>query len=433
MSGMRKSLKFATALVGGVLAGTTLAHASGFQLKEQGAGLQGLSFAGATAKADDLSTLFFNPAGMSRLDGMQAELNTSYIVPSAEFAPTSASGGGFNPVAVSDGDGGDAGQAAVVPSVYGMYQIDERTRIGLSINTPFGLATEYDDGWVGRYHALKSELTTIAVSPVLSYQATDGLSVGFGPIIQYADGTLTKAVNFAGLVGAGPDGTSKVEADDLGYGFQAGLLYEFDEDSRIGLSYRSQVRHRLEGEISVTNVPGALSANPAFSDETGYMKLTTPDVVSIGAYHALNDQWAVLSDISWTNWSTFNEIRIVGDTSGLDRTYVREAWDDTFFVSVGTEYKPTSNWTLQAGVAYDQSPVDDEHRTFRIPDSDRLWLSAGVGYELNENFSFNIGYTHIIADDVSVTEDQGSAAEGTITGDYEADVNIIAANISYKF
>lgn len=431
MSGMRNSLKFATALVGGVLAGTTMAHASGFQLKEQGAGVQGLSFAGATAKADDLSTLFFNPAGMSRLDGDQAELNLSYIVPSAEFNPTSASGGVGGNVAISDGDGGDAGVAALVPSVYGMYQLDERTRIGLSVNTPFGLSTEYDDGWVGRYHALKSELTTIAVSPMISYQATDKLSVGFGPVAQYATGELTQAVNFAGV--GGTDGLSKVEADDIGYGIQAGLLYEFDEDSRVGVSYRSQVRHRLEGNIKLFNVPGAVAGLPQFANEDGYLELTTPDIVSIGAYHALNDKWAVLGDLAWTNWSTFNEIRIVGD-SGLERQYVRESWNDTFFVALGTEYKPTDEWTLQFGVAYDESPVDDEFRTFRIPDSDRFWMSAGVGYEINENFSANIAYTHIIADDVSVTQNENAGAfDGTVTGDYDASVDIVAVNLSYKF
>ena len=421
----------ATTVVASVLTVSGFANAAGYQLKEQGGSLQGLSYAGASAKADDLSTIFFNPAGLSRINGTQGEVTVSVINPSAEFSPETVSGGGAAPISASDGDGGDAGVLAVVPAMYAAYDYSDDVKFGVSINTPFGLSTEYDEGWVGRFHAIKSSLMTITTTAVMSYNVNDRLSVAAGPSVQYINGELTKAVNFAGL-GVGGEGKSILNAEDIGFGGVAGLLYQYDENSRIGLNYRSRVNHRLDGRVEVTNVPGALAGNAAFKSEEAYAEVTTPDILSIGAYHAFDDKWSVMGEFAWTNWSVFDELR-VNNENGSNRELVEENWHDTMFAALGAEYKMNDAATFQFGVAYDQSAVDEKDLTFRIPDTDRYWVSMGFGYQFSEVSKLNVGYTHIFGEKVTVTEEQTSGAQGTVTGSYDSSVDILSVQYKHTF
>ncbi|RED44664.1 OmpP1/FadL family transporter [Aestuariispira insulae] len=422
----------ATAVIGAVLVASNFAHAAGYQLKEQGAALQGTSFAGATAKGGDMSTLFFNPAGMAQLEGNQFEVNASVISTHAEFSLESVSGG--NGQLSTSGNGGDAGDVAVVPSTYAMWDINDEWNVGIAINTPFGLKTEYEDGWVGRYHALKSELMTVTINPVFSYKVNDKLSIGGGPLVQYIEGELSKNINFS--VAGGSDGKSILSADDIGYGFSAGFQYDYSNDTRIGFSYRSSVDHRLKGNIDIQGtVPGAFSSSQQFKDARAHADVKTPDIASLGVYHKVNDQWAVMGDVAYTNWSVFNELRVIDD-SGTQRELVDENWEDTLFLSIGTEYQVNDALNLQFGVAYDQSAVSQKDLTFRIPDADRLWVSAGIGYQFSEDTSLNLGYTHIFADDVTVTEDETNAStvpNGQVTGTYDSSVDILAVNFAMKF
>lgn len=425
-----------------VLAATTAfafasldAQAAGFQLKEQSASLQGLSFAGATAKADDLSTIFFNPAGMTRLQGGQAEANVSYISPSSELTlrNATASSGAAGKPALTDGNGGDAGEAAAVPALYALWDVNEKTKFGLAVNTPFGLATKYDDGWAGRYYALDSELTTINIAPSIAYKIDNRWSVGGGLQIQYADARLTKAINSAAIAGnsALADGESILEGDDIALGYTFGVLYELCKNTRYGISYRSAVDHKLRGDLDITGpVEGA---NVLLTDSKASAELKTPDIVAIGAYHQFHEKWAVLADATWTGWSSFQNLKVVDD-AGLTRENVEENWDDTYFVALGTEYYHDDKTTLQFGIAYDQGATDAEHRTFRIPDSDRYWVSAGIQHKFDEDKSFSLGYSRIFTGDVKISEDTDPTNSGIVSGSYEDNsVDILAANFRWKF
>ncbi len=431
----RYTTLFATSAL--VCAVASSAHAAGFQLKEQGAALQGLSFAGATAKTDDLSTIFFNPAGMTRLEGDQLDVTVSVIAPSSKLTISSiagSTGGGGNFPANGDSNGGDAGKLAAVPAFYAMWDVNPKIKAGLAVNTPFGLATEYDDGWAGRYYALESELKTINIAPSLAYKVDDKLSLGGGVQVQYASARLTGAVNYDAIFGGSPaDGKSIMEGDDIGWGFNFGALYEFDENTRIGASYRSRVHHSLEGDLNITNQPGPLVGNANFSDADIKAKLVTPDMFSVGIYHGLNEKWAVLADAAWTNWSLFKDLTVTNAVDNLQRQHVEENWEDTYFVALGTEYKRDADTTYQFGVAYDKSPVKDEYRTFRIPDSDRFWVSAGYRKNINQKWTFNAGYSHIFAQDATVTEDAEAATHGTISGEFNSNVNILSLGLKYNF
>lgn len=324
-SGMRRGYSAcARAIFGvcGVLAVSgTPALGAGFAIKEQSPAALGNAFAGATAEAADIGYMFFNPAGLTRHDGHRALAGVSYILPKAEPENMTASTALGAPIGGGNG-GGDAADNALTPVLYGMASVSDRVKLGLGVNAPFGLKTGYDWGWAGRYHALDSELATVTVNPTLAIRATDWLSVGAGLQAQYADAKLTNAVDFgtigaaAGIPGAIPaaqDGFARVDGDDWGFGGSAGVLLEPREGTRIGAAYRSQVEHRLEGDadfvLDAAGVGAALrGATGRFVDTGASARLTTPDTASLGIYHEIDERWAVMGEVQWTNWSVFQRL-----------------------------------------------------------------------------------------------------------------------------
>lgn len=411
----------------------TSANAAGFQLKEQSSSLQGLSFAGASAKADDLSTMFFNPAGLTRLEnGNQISLTSSYILPSAEFNPDSATVAGLGPIAGTDG--GDAGVGALVPSFYGQFDLglDDRWRTGISVNTPFGLSTKYDNNWVGRFHAIESELMTINVAPTVAYQLTDTLSIGGNVQAQYVDAKLTNNVLLPAPFPAGTEGRSKLEGDDIAFGWGLGVMWQATDATRVGANYRSRIVHKLDGDVNVSTLGGTTLQD--FGAKAG---LTTPDILSVGAVHELNDQWSVMGEVAWTNWSTFDDLTVISDAGAQVQT-VDESWNDTWFFAVGSEYKHNETWTFRGGLAYDQAAVGTAHRTARIPETDRVWGSLGASYNLSPSTSIDMSYTYIHAMKSDLDEDKGLGAGGgapvaNVSGDYDANVNIATVGVNFKF
>lgn len=436
---LRTSIKLLT-LTTALVSSASLTYAAGFQLKEQGSAQQGLSFAGATSKGDDLSTVFFNPAAMTRFKGNHAEVNMSYIRPSAKAKINSVTPTGVGNPTAADGAGGDAGGGAFVPSAYALWSYTDDLKFGLAVNAPFGLATEYDDGWAGRYFALKSELQTIAISPSIAYKVNPKFSVGGSIVLQQAKAELSQAVNMKAVgVAAGvpaptaltyDDGISTVDGTDTSFGYALGLLYEFNEDSRVGVSYRSRIKHTLEGDVTVTNVPAALAAVPALATTGGSADLTTPETLSVGGYHKINDKFAVMADLTWTSWTNFDYL-IVKDDTGLIRSSVHENWTDSYFTAVGMEYFHNDDVTYQFGVAYDTSPVPDQDRTFRIPDANRLWVSTGAKIDIDDKSEVTLGYTHIFVEDIDVNET--SASGGTVSAEFEANVDILTVGYKRKF
>lgn len=408
------------------------AAASGFQLREQSSEGLGNAFAGATAKAYNLSTVFYNPAGMTRLEGNQVAGSATVIMPEAKFDGTNTVSG----TRTSGGMGGDAINDAAVGAVYAMWDARPDLKFGFAVTAPFGLRSDYEEDWVGRYHALESAITDINFSPSVAYRVNDKLSIGGGLQVAYTKVRLTQAINFRALTGGAlpSDGKSIVEGDDIGFGGVASMLYEFTPTTRVGLNYRSQIKHTLEGDakFQATATQKAVPALAlALRDTSAQADLTTPDTVAFGLYHEISPQWAVMSDVQWTNWSTFKEVRIKYDSGRAD-SVTDESWKDTWFFSLGATYTMDEHNKFHFGVAYDQAAVGDEHRTARIPDSNRYWLSAGYTYDLNPNLSTNIGYTHIFADSASINE-ASSSGSGNLVGSYDSKVDIISASFVLKF
>ncbi|MCI0431658.1 MAG: outer membrane protein transport protein [Rhodospirillales bacterium] len=407
-----------------LLAVTEEAAASGFALREQSGSLLGQAFAGQNAYAMDPSIIFFNPAGMSALDGTRVSAAASFIFPNREFDDE---GSAFAvPGVLGTNEGGDLGENALVPSFYGMTSFGD-FRFGIGVNVPFGLTTEYDEDAIGRFAAITSSLKTINVNPVASYQVTPWLSIGAGAQIQRVDARLTEAAFF----GVGIEGDVELQADDVGYGFTAGALITPMPGTQIGIGFRSTVSHRLEGEVKINPPgPGAMTLD-ASAD------LETPETIGLSLYQRVTDRLSLAGTVEWTNWSRFDELRVNFDTPGIPDDVTPENWDDTFFFSLGANYQLTDSLLLRGGVAYDQTPVPDGFRTARLPDEDRFWIAVGGTYELNEMVSVDAGFTHIFLRDASINESFDAVPgpgvlPGTVTGEYDGNTDIFAIQVNIR-
>jgi long-chain fatty acid transport protein len=426
------------------------AAASGYLLREQSAVGQGSSFAGATARADDPSFLFFNPAALGYLPGYQAALVGSYIRPESNVdsgAATRTAILGGSPITGSLG--GDAGLNAFVPATYATAQLTPEWSVGFAVTAPFGLVTKYDTDFIGRYHALTSSLRTINVAPTVSYRPVPWFSIGASLQLQYASARISQAVDFGAagaLAGLGPlgvlpgrfDGRSTVRGDDVAVGWTLGAVWEPADGTRVGVSFRSALFHELEGDVYFQGAPGPLANAPNFRNTRGSAKLTTPEILSFGVAQRVGQRWTLLSDLSWTNWSRFRELRVEFEGGGRTPVTSEQRWRDTWAIALGAEYQATDALRLRAGVSYDQAPARDAYRTPRIPDSDRYWLSVGASYRVLQNVELTAAYTHIFADDAKVRlRDRGPGTENFLRGNldlnYSASVDIFAVQARLMF
>ncbi len=439
------------------LSGTGTAFGAGFALIEQGVKGLGNAYAGAAAVAEDPSTVYFNPAGMTRLQGQQAQAAVHVILPSAKFDKESATNALGTPL--SGRDGGDGGVTGVAPNFYYTLNTDEGWAFGLGINAPFGLSTDYDRTWVGRYHAVESEVITININPSIAYKVNKNLSVGAGVSVQYIDATLSSMVDF-GLQAFSSSGNpallpvvsnsnadifSEVTADSWGYGYNLGLLYELTENTRFGLAYRSQVKQDLKGDVEfeIQNPTylagfGLLgTAQNTFVKQDASGGIDLPASAALSAYHRINPQWALLADVMWTEWSSFDKLDIQFEGTLASRPSVTtENWEDNWRYSVGATFNPTEALTLRSGIAYDETAISSAtDRTPRVPDAARFWVALGAGYQVN-SFSFDVAYAHLFVDDAKVhktTAEPENVGRGNLVGSYENSVDIASVEVTYRF
>lgn len=397
------------------------AAASGFALIEQNADGLGNAYAGGAASAENASTVFFNPAGLARLEGSQWLASLHFISPSVKFSDRGST--------TTGGNGGNAGDLAVIPNFYFSTPLNDRTTFGFGVNTPFGLGTDYDPGWKGRYHALKSDLQTLNLNPSLAYKVNETWSIGGGLNLQYARAELTSALNFVPYTGQ--DGATKMSGDSWAWGYNLGLLYAPTAATRYGMAYRSHIDHKLKGDVSFTNVPVALAPlAPRFVNTTASGDLNLPDSLSLSAFHQLDERWAVMADVTWTGWSSFNELRIRMDNGAPD-SVTPENWRDTHRIALGATYRQSEIWSYRLGAAFDQSPVPDQYRTARIPDSDRTWLALGAQYRPTKNSRLDVGYTHLFIKDAEIN--LASSTLGNLIGSYQSQTDIVSFQYSQSF
>ncbi len=391
--------------VSAALVGTsTTTSAAGFALIELNASGMGNAYAGQAASAQDASTIFFNPAGMTQLPGRQVVGAIHAISPQANF--NNAGTTTLAPLQTRLGsNGGDAGGLAFVPNMYLSWQLTPRVFVGAGVNVPFGLKTDYSPEWMGRFHGITSEVRTINVNPSIAFKVSDALSLGFGINYQRVEATLTNAVNYSAAAfgaggaplltaigGAGVEGIGKVEGDDSSWGYNLGAMINLSQATRLGLSYRSAIKHKLEGTTVFSGRPAALAAGIPDGLVTADVKL--PDSASVSLFHKANAKWDILADASWTGWSSIKALNIVR-TNGVLLASTPLDYKDSWRLSLGANYHMNDRWTLRGGVAYDQTPVPDLDRTVRIPDGNRTWLAVGGQYRLSKATAIDFGFAHL--------------------------------------
>ncbi len=410
-----------------LLIATGTAQSAGFQLKEQSAEGQGNSFAGQTAKAVDASTIFYNPAGMILIEGNHLQTNLSHIAPGAKYSHKSSTA--ISPL-FSKNSGIDGGVSALVPAAYALWDYNQQIKLGISVNAPFGLSTKFDEDWIGAQYNVFSEIKTINIAPSAAYRVNEKLSVGGNLQFQKIEGKLTNK----NVVGVGADALTTLKADDTGFGYALGFLYQYSDKGRIGFNYRSQIKHTLKGDVSTPTVPAAVNLN--FNAKAA---VTMPAVASLGIYHQVSEQWTLLGDVAWTDWSVFKELQVVNTDTNTDvANPTQYNWDDTLFVALGANYQYSDNLQLKFGVAYDQGAANDEDRTAGIPDASRYWASLGASYKLNKNTQLNIGYSHIQTQTAKISEDSKlnspvSGLGSEYEGSFKPKVSIVSLGLDYQF
>jgi len=423
-----------------IVAGTAVvpgsACAAGFALLEQNASGLGNAYAGSAAVAADASTMFFNPAGLTQLPGVQAVISGVGINLDVQFSGTAAqTASPAAPVTFPLGNntGGNAGNWSFVPSAYFSTPIGDRWAVGLGVGAPFGLKTEYESNWMGRFLGIKSDVTTVNVNPSVAFKVNDNISLGAGVNWQKLDATLTSAV----VIGAPFPGLSELKADDDTWGWNVGALFKLGTDMKVGVSYRSSMDYTVNGNVTTTNFnTGALlSTSPAKAD------IKLPDMALLSVVQQFGEKWQLLGDLQYTNWSTIGTINIVNSNNGqvLDRLALN--FDNAWRVALGTNYFMNEKWTLRGGLAWDQSPVNDQNRTVRLPDNDRFWVALGAQYKFGKGGALDIGYAHLFAQSPNINQTKQSpvllapsvTVTNTANGSYDLSVDLIGIQLTWTF
>lgn len=424
-------------------------NAAGFQLNEHSAAGLGRANAGEAAIADNAAVIARNPAAMAMFKDISITAGVSYIDPEVDVKGTVTHQqlAQLGVVAELDSSESNIAPNAFVPHFYLVAPIDDKLAFGLALNSNYGLKTSYSDSFNAADVADEAEIKTIYINPNVSYRINDKLSLGLGVSAVYGEGTFgtsfpayaiqaAPAVNAflaqnpavaqqLGLPGLPTSHANilHVSGDDWGFGWNAGLMWEQNENFRVALSYRSGVDLELSGD--------AKSDFIAAYNTSGSLDVEMPAVAELAAYYQFHNDWAVSSSINWTEWSTFESLIV--DMDGIGEVLLREEdWDDNWRYAVGLTHFLSDDITLRAGFAYDKTPVTDrEHRSLSIPDSDRFWYSLGATYQVNKNLSVDLGITLINGEEAELEE---TSALGTqFKGSSEGDAQLYSLSANYSF
>ena len=474
-----------------------------FALNEQSVSGLGLAFAGGAAQAEDVSTLFFNPAGIALLKQGELQFGAQLVAPQANFTNQGSNynlpNTPINGLPLSGGNGGNGGVLHVLPNIYLSQPVFRSPQygnltVGIGVSVPFGLETDYDPGWVGRYVALRSKLSTFDIQPSIAYRLFDRISLGASLDIQYASGRFSQAVDYgligsellgqfeqalpallaargvpaaaipgvvsatnrafnnAGFVPGGRDGILEISGNNWNVGFTLGAIFEywkgddqsFLQDGRFGVSYRSGISHNLKGPAEFRNVPAitAPGAPVPFPQPTAFQdvsfnqeaiaQLNLPEIYHFSLFQRFARQFAIMGDIAWTRWNTLQSIPIVFQNAGTAPETLQLKYQDTLRYAVGFEWYAAKNLTLRLGFAYDQTPIPSaDFRTPRIPDSNKYLLSAGFRWSPFSFMDIDLGYAHAFVLDPMVNYTDPTGHN--VRGEFDSAINIVGAAVTFRW
>jgi long-chain fatty acid transport protein len=405
--------------------GANPAWAGGAWVYEVGTPDVGTASAGRAALATDASTAFGNPAGMTRLKDSQVLFGLQPMVVTTEFD----TGPGTT---ISGTDGGNAGGFLPAGGVYGVYSLRPDLKVGIAFNSYLGGTLSYDSNWVGRYYTTQATLLTLNLNPVIAYRILPWLSVGAGFSVQWAKLKDEAAVN--NVIDQLPDGRLKYDDTNFGFGGNVGLLFEIDPQTRVGVTYRSQVDQSFKSKISFSQLGPGLEAILQRNGVIGSpltLDMTMPQAVMLSAYRDITDDLAVMANFGWQNWSQFGQL-YVSLASPEPRSQVANAnFDDTFHGAVGIHYRLGKPTMLQLGFAYDSSAVSEANRSVALPVDQQLRFAGGVQYDVTEDYTLGFSYEYADLGSASINTTRPA---GTTQGNYQPNsLNVFNFTVIRRF
>ncbi|QHF46163.1 Long-chain fatty acid transport protein [Pseudomonas sp. S35] len=424
-----KKVMLKTTLSLAVAMASSQLFASGFALNEQSVSGMGTGFAGRSSSADDASTVYGNPAGMSRLNGQQitggvAAIDASTNIKDAKGLPSGSNKGDMVPF-------------TAVPFGFYTNKLNDQWAIGFGVYAPFGLVTDYENGFQGRGFGSKSEVKVMTFQPTVSYAFNDKVSIGFGPTINRISGVLESDKT---LSLTQPDTNVKIKGDDTAIGFNVGVLVQATDTTRVGLTYHSKVKYKLEGHTEVSGPPltqGFLANNRYDAS----LKIETPESYDLSVTQDLTDAWKLYGGATWTRWSRLKEITVNNEgvtaanggalaPSRISSITEEQNWHDTWAYAVGTSYQLTKQVVLRTGLTFDQSPTNNKDRSPRIPTGDRTIFSVGLGYKVMDNMTVDLAYSYLKEEDIKVNN---TSAPFNYSAKYENSANGFGLGMTYTF
>lgn len=419
-----KSWAIAWALV---LSTAQFCSAAGFAIYEWSA--RGNALGGATVgRADDPSALASNPAGITQLDGLQVLAGFTAIHPVLDIRTG-------DKWTTSDED-----SLWVPPHIYATWKVNDRYSIGLGTFSRFGLGSVFDEDWEGRYNSYEAVIQSVSVNPNVAVKVTDNLSAAFGVDATYLDITMKKKLNFSSL-GPLPDGDADLQADGMGYGFNMALHYQPCQYAKLGLSYRSPVTMKVNGDADFSDIPSGLVGAGFFHDTSASGTVTLPDSFAFGVAMYPTEKLSVELGAVYTLWSKYDELKInygsplVTSAGPATQTVTPKNWSDVWRFNIGVEYAALDWLDLRAGYVFDQSPLNDDTIDYLVPANDRHLLNGGLGFHW-DNWTVDLNYTYLMIMDRDI-DARNQYADGSYEiyeGEIDnADAHMVGLSVGYKF
>ncbi|ERP89206.1 MAG: outer membrane protein transport protein [Pseudomonadales bacterium] len=419
-------------LAAAIAAASTQAMANGLALNEQSASSAGSAYAGRASTAANASTLFGNPAGMSRLERAEVSGGLAFIDASTDISD--AEGQLAPGLPVSGTNDGDMVPFSTIPFGYYVTPISDKLHAGIGVYAPFGVESDYENGWQGRYEGVTSMVQVVTIQPTVSYAFNDRVSVGFGPTINHISGELTSnvpAAAFNPALAAMSDADVEIEGDDIAYGYNVGVLFGITDRLDWGLTYHSKVDYSLEGDTTISGTPAPVA--PAIDGKyDAELDITMPESVDTSFSFQATDALALYAGATFTRWSRLEGIEV--ENSGVNAMFQSSfgtiteelEWEDTWSFAVGGAYQLNPKWVIRAGYAFDESPTNDQHRTVRIPVSDRDIYTLGAGWNVSDDLTLDAAYAYI-------DEEKGEVNQDTYSADFENSAHGLALQATYRF
>ena len=440
---MKMKIKILVPLVSISSALAFCVYGSAFQVNENSSFLQGMAMAGSGSSPDDVSSIFNNPAALGFLNKSELYIGSSYVFTHVDMSSAKAFHGSLPDPDNMDPVNGSSSQNNIVknspiPEIYAAWKLSDILISGISVTTPWGMTSEYNNNSIVRFMAQKTSLKSVNISPMIALKVTKALSISAGLQVQYLNSEFS---NYNGSVFGQGDHPTSLDMRGWGVGYLLGAMYRPFNSTYVGLSYRSKIKTHLSGDGVMYVEPGPIAppldpSLPYNSYTSASTDFNTPAVLNFSITQLLTKKWSIHSTIQYTFWNTFKKMVISTPEGYAKKTTINYDWHNSWFVALGANYRLLPSLSIKSGISFDQTPTSNSFRDVRIPDSSRLALAFGVSYDLLENFRLDASYEHmfVINAGIHTTQHIGDGKEkNTVSASYSGSADIISLGISYKF